>query len=167
MRGFLVAAFAAFALATSAPANAVEPPYAKLAKALGTPVLADSIGPADKSRLLLKFVPNGQTARNWKKMTTVSILRVAPADTDSATRGVITRLQAQLQARHARIRTFDRSPIPPVTAYFEFSADGETSSGIVYSPDPGFVTVAQIDTKAGNAIASRDVRTLKSIVAPH
>jgi len=167
MRGFIVAALAAFALTSAAPASAAEAPYAKLAKALGTPVLADSIGPADKSRLLLKFVPTGQTATNWKKMTTVSILKVQPADTASATRGVIARLQTQLKARHATIKTFDRSPLPPLTAYFEFSADGESSSGIVYSPDPGYVTVAQVDTKSGNPVSSRDVKLLKSIIAPH
>jgi len=72
-----------------APVLAAEPPYLKLAQELGTPHLADSAGPSDKSRLLLHFVPQGQTATNWTKMTTISILKVSQTDTDQATRTVI------------------------------------------------------------------------------
>ncbi len=164
MRGILATGLAAVLLATASPARAVDPPYLKLAQALGTPELADSYGPRDKSRLLLHFVPRGQTAKNWKKMTTVSIVKVTAADTDVATRGVITRLDARLKARRANVRVFDRSLIPPITCYFEFSAGGETQKGIVYSPDPGFVTVAQVGAKNGGSVGSDDVKKLKSII---
>jgi hypothetical protein len=164
MRIFVSTAIAAALLAMQAPAGAAAPPYAALAKALGTPVLGDSFGPADKSQLLLKFVPSGQTTKNWKKMTTVSILKVAPGNTDTATRAVITRLQAELKTRHATVRAFDRSPASPVTCYFEFVAGGDTEKGIVYSPDPGFVTVAQVGAKNGGSISSDDVKRLKSVI---
>jgi hypothetical protein len=157
-------AVVALVVAASTPAFAADPPYMALGRALGTPVLGYSFGPPDKSRMLLKFVPDGQTPNAWKKMTTVSILKVAPGDTDAATRGVITRLQTQLKARHASVRAFDRSPVAPLTCYFEFTAGGETEKGIVYSPHPGFVTVAQVGSKNGGSISSNDVRELKHVI---
>ena len=97
-------------------------------------------------------------------MTTVSIVKVPPAETDSAARGVITRLQAQLKSRHATVRAFDRSLLPPITCYFEFTAAGDTEKGVVYSPDPGFVTVAQIGAKNGVQVSASDVKRLKSLI---
>jgi len=165
MRAFTALLIAVAALpAVVVPAVAADPPYLPLAKELGTPVLGYSFGPHDKSQMLLKFVPNGQTATAWKKMTTVSIVKVAAADTDSATRAVITRLQGQLKTRHATVRAFDRSPIAPITCYFEFTAGGETNKGIVYSPDPGFITVAQVGSKNGGSISSMDVKQLKRLI---
>ena len=154
----------------SAPALAGPPPYLKLAEAVGTPHLADSEGPADKSRLVLKFVPAGQSAKEWTKMTTVSILKLPPNDltesaTQSAVRGVIRTLKDDLKVRKVKIETFDESPLEPATCYFEFSEDGETQKGVVYSPERGFVTIAQVGSKNGGDISGSDVDFLKHIIA--
>jgi hypothetical protein len=148
--------------ATAALAN--DPPYLKLAEQLGTPHLADSVGPADKSRLLLHFTPDGEDAANWTRLTTISILKVQPADTDSALRSVTRQLHDALKARHATIEVFDQSPLSPLRCFFEFSAEGETDRGVVYSPDPGFVTVAQLALKDGTTLRRDDLRTLKSLI---
>jgi hypothetical protein len=160
----IVTLVAALMLATFGPASAGDPPYLALGKALGTPVLGYSYGPADKSQLQLKFVPDGETVKDWKKMTTVSIVKVTDADTDLTTRSVIAKLQAQLKERHATVHTFDQSPLAPVTCYFEFSADGELEKGVVYSPHPGYVTVAQVGSKDGGSISAADVKELKSLI---
>lgn len=152
------------AAASGSRAGAAEPPYLKLAQALGTPTLANASGPKDKSLLGLNFVRRGETVSRWTKMTSVSILRVPAADTDPATRGVIGRLRGKLAAARARIRTFDESRTPPITAYFEFTAKSESDVGIVYSPHAGFVTVAQLEARGGAKIESRDVATLRHIV---
>jgi len=143
----LLAAAALVALAVGAPADAAQAPYRKLAQVLGTPELANSIGPKDRSQLLLHFVRKGETYARWTKMTTVSIVRVPSNDTDGATRGVIARLRARLRATHVSLGTFDQSPIPPVSGYFTFRAKDESDAGIVYSPSPGFVTVAQLGVR--------------------
>ena len=140
------------------------PPYLKLAQALGTPNLVESEGPKDKSRLLLHFVPDGEDAKTWTKMTTISILKIPSSDTETATRGVIRDLRDALKDRHATIDVFDESPLPPVTCFFEFTADGETQRGVVYSPDPGFVTVAQLGLKDGAALGPDDLKTLKGLI---
>jgi hypothetical protein len=158
-------AFSILILALMAgPALANEPPYLKLAQSFGTPYLADSAGPADKSKLLLHFVPEGENATRWTKMTTVSILKVPETDTDTAVRGVIRQLRDELNARHAAIEVFDQSPIAPITCFFEFTAEGETDRGVVYSPDPGFVTVAQLGLKDGTALGPDDLKTLKRLI---
>ncbi len=148
-----------------APVLAAEPPYLKLAQELGTPHLADSAGPSDKSRLLLHFVPQGQTATNWTKMTTISILKVSQTDTDQATRTVIRDFRDALKPRHATIETFDESPLTPVTCFFEFRTDDEMDKGIIYSPDPGFVTVAQVAVKTPQTFGSDDAKALKAVIA--
>ena len=150
------------ALATSAVA--ADAPYAKLARALETPVLADSLGPRDKSRLLLKFVRTGETLKDWNKLTTVSILRVNAADTDTATFGVIDRFKKELVQRHMRIDTFDRTPGKPYTAYFAYHAGGEFDKGIAYSPAAGFVSVIDVSQRKSGTITSQDVKILKSII---
>jgi hypothetical protein len=146
-------------------AAANDPPYLKLAKILGTPHLAESSGTPDKSRLLLHFVPEGEDSKNWTKMTTVSILKVPETDTEGATRGVIVELRDELKENKAKIATFDESPLAPVTCYFEFNADDEDQRGVVYSPSPGFVTVAQVAIRGGGSVADKDVAFLKSIIA--
>jgi hypothetical protein len=148
-----------------APALAAEPPYLKLAQELGTPHLADSAGPRDKSRLLLHFVPEGENATTWTKMTTVSILKVRQADTDQATRSVIVHLRDALKQRHATIETFDESPLPPVTCFFEFRTGDEMDKGIVYSPDPEFVTVVQLAAKVAETFSPDDVKALKAVIS--
>jgi len=153
----------AFAL-TAIPAAANEPPYLRLAQNLGTPHLADSAGASDKSTLLLHFVADGEDATNWTRMTTVSILKVPAGDTETALRGVIGRLRDELTARHATVEVFDESPLAPVTCFFEFTAGGEADRGVVYSPDPGFVTVAQLALKTGTALGPGDLKTLKSLI---
>ena len=161
----LILGFGALAgLAGAARAENNEPPYLKLGQELGTPHLADSAGPKDKSRLLLHFVPDGEDATKWTKMTTVSILKVASDDTDVATRGVIRDLRDALKERHATIDVFDESPLPPVTCYFEFSAGDEVDRGVVYSPDAGFVTVAQFALKNGQTMNPADLKTIKSLI---
>jgi hypothetical protein len=172
MRSLALGAFAlavsagpAFA-ATTLPALAADPPYLKLAKALGTPHLAESIGPKDHSSLQLKFTPDGESADKFTKLTTISILKVEPtsADTESAARGVIVRLRDAVKSRRADVKTFDESPLPPVTLFYEFSGDGDTSKGIVYTPTYGFVAAIQLDVKNGGTIRSSDVATLKSVI---
>ena len=51
-------------VAAGLPALAADPPYLKLAQALGTPHLADSAGPADHSQLQLKFTPTAKRPTN-------------------------------------------------------------------------------------------------------
>jgi hypothetical protein len=145
-------------------ADGNEPPYLKLAQALGTPNLVESEGPKDKSRLLLHFVPDGEDTKTWTKMTTISILKVPQDDTETATRGVIRDLRDALKARHATIDVFDESPLPPVTCFFEFTAGDEADRGIVYSPDSGFVTVAQFGLRTGHEMDPENLKTLKALI---
>jgi len=152
------------AVVAAAPVGASEAPYAKLARVLGTPALANSSGPADRSQLLLHFVRNGESYRNWTKMTTVSIVRVPANDTDGATRGVIDRLRKRLASTHAAVGAFDQSPIPPISGYFTFRAKGESDAGIVYSPSPGFVTIAQLGARAGARITPGDIARLRHVI---
>ncbi|GAC1303175.1 MAG: hypothetical protein NVSMB19_13020 [Vulcanimicrobiaceae bacterium] len=159
-----LAAVAFATLAPSAPAAAAEVPYVKLAQALGTPELANSSGPKDRSQLLLHFVRGGETYARWTKMTTVSIVRVPPADTDGATRGIIDRLRTRLSAAHATIDSFDQSPVPPVSGYFSFRGKGESDAGIVYSPSPGYVTVAQLGVRGTGHISKADIARLRSVI---
>ncbi len=153
----------AVVLAIPASASAADPPYLKLAQALGTPTLAHAGGPKDKSLLGLNFVRRGETASRWTKMTTVSILRVPTADTANATRGVIARLRKNVAAVRARVGRFDESSATPATAYFEFAAKAESDAGFVYSPAPGFVTVAQLEVRGGK-IDANDAATLRHVV---
>jgi hypothetical protein len=152
-------------------AAAGDPPYLKLAEALGAPHHADSNGPPDKSYLQLKFVPDGESADKFTKLVTISILKVPAtrAATEAAARGVIVRLRDGLKDRHADIQTFDESPIPPVTLFYEFSGDGDVSKGVVYCPMAGFVTAAQIDAKNGGHVTDDDVAILKKLLVsiPH
>lgn len=145
-------------------ANAGEPPYLKLAEALGTPKLAQSSGPKDKSLLALNFVRPGETMQRWTKMTTVSIAKVPEETTAAATRGVIARVRTKLGLLHAKIAAFETSPGAPPSAYFEFAANGEKDSGIAYSPHPGFVTVVQLEAHKGGAISAIDIAGLRHIV---
>lgn len=167
MRRSLLILFALIAT-TVAPASAGDPPYLRLAQMLGAPHLADSTGAADHSYLQLKFTPNGQSADKYTKLVTISILRVpsTAAETESAARGVIVRLRDRVRDRKADIQTFDESPIAPVTLFYEFSGDGNASKGVVYSPQPGYVTAAQVDAKNGGTISSADVAKLKGLLAP-
>ena len=162
MRLSVIVAGLLVALATAAPA--AEAPYAKLAAALETPVLADSLGPRDKSRLLLRFVRTGETLKGWNKLTTVSILRVNAADTDAATYGVIDRFKKELTQRHMRIDTFDLKPVKPYTAYFAYHAGGEIDKGIAYSPAAGFVSVIDVSQRNKGAITPADIKILKSVI---
>ena len=159
MRRPFIAALAV--LAVAAPALASDPPYLPLAKFLGTPHLASATQTPGKTQMLLKFVPGGQSATSWKKLSTFSILKVPAADTDGATRGVIVRYRDALRSRHAKIATFDENPLSPANAYFEFSAAGESHKGVVYSPHEGFVTVIDLAVKNGGAIGDGDVTALK------
>lgn len=154
-------------LVATAPALAAnDPPYLKLAQELGTPHLAFSEGPADKSYLQLKFTPDGETAANWTKMTTVSIVKVpVKSDTGPTTRGVIRTLRDALKERKVHILVFDESPLSPATCYFSFEEEGQEQKGIVYSPAAGYVTTAQVGAQNGGTITDADVKTLKAIFA--
>jgi hypothetical protein len=154
---------------TAAPVLAGDPPYLKLAQALGTPHLVESSGPSDHSNLLLKFTPEGETADKYTKLTTVSILKVEETaeETETAARAIIVRLRDEAKARKANVEAFDESPIAPVTLYYAFSDNGDVARGIVYSPRPGYVTAAQIDAKNGGTVSAADIAKLKSIIAPH
>jgi len=165
---FLIAALALSLAWFAVPTKADDDvPYAKLGDVLGTPKLAYSLGPKDKSQLLLKFVRDGEDDQAWTKMTTVSILKIQPKDTEAAGRGVIAKLRDELKTRHATIYAFNESePDLPATCYFSFAAGGEIEKGVVYSPTPGFVTVAQVGAKFDhNTIATHDVLVLKSLLA--
>ena len=164
MRTRIFAAIAAAMTVSSAPAIAADPPYLKLAQAFGTPNLANSTGPKDKSQLLLHFVRRGETYAHWTKMTTVSILHVGAGDSDGATRGVITRMRASLKKSGAHVHAFDENPVAPVSGYFEFYTKIEQDAGIVYSPAPGYVTVAQLGARNGAKIAAADRATFKHII---
>jgi hypothetical protein len=156
---------AAAVLLAAAPALATEAPYAKLGVILGTPKLAYSFGPKDKSQLLLKFVPTGQDDKAWTKMTTVSILKIPAKDTEVAGRGVITKLHDELKKRQVKIESFEVSPpASPATCYFEYSGEGEHQKGVIYSPTPGFVTVAQVGAKSTKSITPHDIAVLKSLI---
>lgn len=146
------------------PARAADPPYLKLAQALGTPDLANSAGPKDRSTLLLHFVRGGDVYPKWTKMTTVSIVKIPEGDTENATRGIIDRLYKRLKSTHVKIVTFDRSPIAPVTSYFVFRLKNESDAGIVYSPSPGYVTVAQLEARGREKISSDDIAALKAVI---
>ncbi|GAC1312119.1 MAG: hypothetical protein NVS2B3_08430 [Vulcanimicrobiaceae bacterium] len=162
MQRFL-ALCAFLAAAAWAPAGAAEAPYAKLARALGTPDLAASSGPRDHSQMSLHFVRGGERYERWTKMTTVSIVRVPAAETDGATRGVIDRLRKRLASTHAAVAAFDRAEAP-VSGYYAFRAKGESDIGIVYSPSPGFVTVAQLGARGGERISSADISRLRGVI---
>ena len=154
-------------IVTGAPALAGDPPYLKLAQELGTPQLANSVGPSDHSYLQLKFVPDGESGDRYTKLLTISILKVAPtaAETAAAGRGVIVRLRDAIRERKAEIETFDESPLEPVTLYYAFSGDGVVSKGVVYAPTMGYVTAAQIDARNGGTVTSADVTRLKSLLS--
>jgi hypothetical protein len=155
----------ALAVWPAASAFAQDPPYAQLAQAFGTPHLAYSEAPPDKSKMLLKFVPDGEDDKSWTKMTTVSIVKLPPdADTEAAARGVIRTLHDEFTSRHVEIDAFDESLLPPATCYFEFTSDGETERGVVYSPAAGYVTVAQLGIRNGGAITPNDLKQLKTII---
>jgi hypothetical protein len=173
MQRFARLAATALAVASAVPAVAAtkqaNPPYLKLAVALGTPSLAHAEAAPGKTQMLLTFVRSGETVERWTKMTTVSILQLpsraaSPAETFTATRGVIHRLRARLTAAHARVATFAENDGAPASAYFDVVESGEHQVGIVYSPDPGYVTVAELGVRAGGAIAAGDVAKLRSLI---
>jgi len=150
--------------ASAAAPRAVDPPYIKLARLLGTPQLARAVQPRDKSRLLLQFVRPGESTSHWSKMTTVSIAVVPRPETQAAAYGIIDRFHRDLEQRHARIDAFDLRPIKPYSAFFSFQAGGERDQGIAYSPTLGYVTIAQVAEKKSGAISKNDVKVLKSLI---
>ncbi len=151
-------------LARGTTAQAAEPPYAKLARILGTPQLAHAEQPRDKSRLLLQFVRPGESLAHWTKLTTVSIVVVNRPETQPATYGVIDRFKRELAQRHVRIDTFDLKPIKPYSVFFSYQGNGQRDQGIAYSPATGFVTIAQVAEKKKGTISTNDVRFLKSVI---
>ncbi len=156
-------ALAALSLSRALPVDAADPPYLKLAQALGTPKLVSSVGARDKSQLGLTFVRANESLGHWTKMTTVSILKVPEADTESAKLGVIARLHAKIQSLGARVKRFDVTKAAPANAYFAYAAKSDTDAGFVYSPQAGYVTVAQLQTKPGASISARDVTALQNV----
>ncbi len=159
---------AALAVAIAMPAVASralagDPPYLKLAQALGTPTLATSSGPKDKSQLSLAFVRAGENATTWTRMTTVSIIRIPEADTEAAKRDVIVRVRKRIASLHAHVTAFDEEPVVPVSATFAFTVKAERDAGLVYSPRAGYVTVAQVTAKNGATIAPSDLAILKRV----
>lgn len=164
MLKIMAPAVALLAFGASASANAAEPPYLKLAQALGTPDLASSEGPADKSQLELRFAKSGESKDNWTKLTTVSIVKVPSSDTDRATRGVIATFHDTLKSRHVHVDRFDAASEKPYTCYFEYHVGSERDKGIAYSPHAGFVTIAQVAEKAGDTITDDDVKTLLTVI---
>ncbi len=161
MRTIMASTAAFLVLATSA--HGAEPPYLKLAQALGTPDLAASTGAGDKSQLELKFGRPGENADKWTKRTTVSIVKV-PGDTDSATLGVIQTFHDTLTSRHVHVDRFDTAAGKPYTCYFEYHVGTERDKGVAYSPHAGFVTIAQVAEKLDTTITGDDVNTLKAVI---
>jgi hypothetical protein len=164
MRKVIAATIALLVSGGPIAAGAADAPYLKLAQALGTPDLASSIGPEDKSDLEVKFAKAGETATAWTKLTTVSIVKVPAEDTGEATLGVISTFHDTLVARHVHVDRFDTSSAKPYTCYFEFHLGTERDKGIAYSPQPGYVTIAQVAEKLDTTITSDDVKVLKSII---
>ncbi len=152
------------AVVVLAAAAGSQPPYLKLAQLLGTPQLAYSAGPRDKSRLLLQFVRPGESTTHWTKMTTISIAEVPVAQTQTATYGIIQNFRRGLLHRHVHIETFDLRPLKPYSVFFVFTGSGERDQGIAYSPAGGFVTIAQVAEHKRGAISQRDVKTLKAVI---
>jgi hypothetical protein len=163
----VVAQSAAQSGATAAAAASPEPPYARLARDLATPDLAFSAGPKDKSLLDLRFVGAGQSDRAWTKMTSISIAKVDAAQTQAATRAVITRFKQKLAAqKHAKILTFDYAAAAAPHAFFAFyAADGTAAQGIAYSPAQGFVSVIQVSYRHGFAHRAQDRDVLEAAIA--
>lgn len=151
-------------LAFGSGASAAEPPYLRLAQALGTPDLTSSEGPADKSQLQLHFAKSGESKDNWTKLTTVSIVKVPTSDTDKATLGVISTFHKTLESRHVHVDRFDAASAKPYTCYFEYHVGGERDKGIAYSPHAGFVTIAQVAEQKGGTITGDDVKTLLTVI---
>jgi hypothetical protein len=146
-------------------AGAAEPPYLKLAQALGTPDLIASTGAPDKSQLELKFSKEGETLDNWTKLTTVSIIKVPIPETQDSTLAVIASLRDTLNARHVHVDRFDAASDKPYTCFFEYHVGSERDKGIAYSPHSGFVTIAQVAEKLDDTITSDDVEKLKEVIA--
>ncbi len=172
----LLLSFPAIAAAQSAPINendasgqtaapAHPAPYARLAADLGTPNLISSAGPADKSLLKLQFVGADQSQKSWVKMTSVSIAKVKPADTLVATRAIIAKFKARLEAqKHARVTTFSQSKSAAPSAFFAFvTSDGIASQGIAYSPAEGFVSVIQVAYRHGYVHRASDRTLLEAV----
>lgn len=165
-RGVAAAAvFVAFAtpVVCRAASSGHEPPYQKLATALGTPVLARSFGTKSKSELLLDFVPSGESYGRWNKMTSVSIAKVQPGETDLAMDSIVAKFKAALATKHAHVLTFDRRTTKPASTYFSFTAGGQSDEGIAYSPASGYVSVIQIARKPGVARDANDGALLQRV----
>ncbi len=162
MRKIIASTVAVLAVATAA--SAAEPPYLKLAQALGTPNLTSSTGEPDKSQLELHFARDGESASKWTKQTIVSIVKVPAADTDQSTLGVIKTFNDTLTTRHVHVDRFDTSGAAPYTCYFEYHIGSERDKGIAYSPHAGFVTIARVAEKLTDTITDDDVKTLKAVI---
>jgi hypothetical protein len=152
-----IIASAATLLAFGTAASAAEPPYIKLARALGTPDLVSSVGPQDKSAL-------GENADKWTKQTIVNIVKVPATDTPRSTLGVIKTFHDTLTSRHVHVDRFDTSDAAPYTCYFEYHFGTERDKGVAYSPHAGFVTIAQVSEKLDDTITDDDIKTLKSVI---
>jgi hypothetical protein len=141
-------------------------PYAKLAADLGTPNLVTSAGPADKSLLQLRFVGAGESAHTWVKMTSISIAKVKPADTLVATRAIIAKFKARLEAqKHAKVTAFTQSGGIASNAFFSFvTSDGIADQGIAYSPAEGFVSVIEVAYRHGYSHRASDRALLEAVM---
>ncbi len=159
----ILATSVAFA-ALGATANAAQIPYEPLAQALGVPQLLSSIGTKDKSQLQLEFTKDGQTSDSWTKRVSISIAKVPADDTALSTFSIIESFRHELDQRHAHVDVFDTSPLKPYTSYFEYHIGTEREKGVVYSPDPGYVTIAQVAEKIDDTISEGDVKILKQLI---
>lgn len=162
MRKTLASAAALLTFGTAA--SAAEPPYIKLARALGTPELVSSVGPQDKSGLELHFAKTGESADKWTKQTTVNIVKVPASETDRSTLGVISTFHDTLTSRHVHVDRFETSDGVPYTCYFEYHFGTERDKGVAYSPHAGFVTIAQVSEKLDDTITDDDIKTLKTVI---
>lgn len=159
----LALAVAAAVPAAAAAANDNAPPYEALAKALGVPSLVNSVGPKDKSQLQLQFAKDGQSATDWTKLLTVNITEVPVDETSDSTYEIVQNFKQSLDDRHVHVDTFDSSSVKPYSTYFEFHVGSERDRGVIYSPHPGFVTIAQLAEKADDTITDDDLKILKEV----
>ena len=165
MRARLTVAFGVWALAFAGrPAIAELSPMEHLARDLGTPKVGYTARNDAHTHSTFEFVRPHETVKNWTKLFTVVATRVDVARTQKETRATIQRLREALAHSHAEVSAYDvREQTPPV-AYFKYVIRGEINVGVVFSPQPGIVTVQQVAAHQAGVITAGDVRRIKALV---
>lgn len=151
------------ALPTAASAASNVPPYQALATALGVPALLDSTGPKDKSQLQLHFAKDGQSTSDWTKLLTIDITQVPVDETSDSTVTIVQNFKQELDDRHVHLDAFDSTSVKPYSTYFAYHVGSQRERGVIYSPHPGFVTIAELAEKTDDTITPDDLKILKEL----